>query len=690
VSFLPNRRPLPSLAAAFLLCLLATAVWPVEQLELSLGALRGEAWQLEGADLTIDWSADANQVFGLDIQRFSHRLLPYPVDALHVACKAGVIADREIRCEQGQLTLETPLLSARAAALQFNWQPVTAAFGLRVQGLIVAGGYLALTLAEEQGRWQLQMEAAKLSIDELLKAGSRFGVADQAITASGDLSSSLTVSGNDQALDSGNWHLDLGKLAFSDDAGRFLSEGLQLNLQGSLMRQGKAYAGDQRVDILEGAILTPFAYLSPQRGAIQVQSKFELSGDGQRLSLRDLTYRDPGLLEFSGNLQLLLGDTLAVTKGELTSQWIDAGPLFERYLQPVLGDPLFDAFQLAGRIRLSWIRAANSVVTLSLSNLSLEQDTQLLLTGVDGELTWRSKGSSAANAISWKGGRLLSVPFGRTRFSLRIDPDAITLESSMRLPLWDGELHVDQLSLSRPGPELKGRFQGYLTPISMTLVSEAFGWPTLAGQLSGMIPLIQYEDGTLSIEGTLLIRIFGGRILIRHLQLEDLFGPLPVLTADIQVHDLDLETLTRTFSFGKITGRLEGRIDGLRLEDWTPVSFDARFRTPEDDDSRHRISQKAVDNISNLGGAGISGALSRSFLRFFEEFGYDRLGISCRLQDGICDMGGVEPAKAGYYLVKGGGIPRIDIMGFNRRTDWNILVDKLREISESDEAPMIE
>jgi hypothetical protein len=66
----------------------------------------------------------------------------------------------------------------------------------------------------------------------------------------------------------------------------------------------------------------------------------------------------------------------------------------------------------------------------------------------------------------------------------------------------------------------------------------------------------------------------------------------------------------------------------------------------------------------------------------FEEFGYSRLGISCKLKRGVCEMGGVEPAKQGYYLVKGGGMPRIDIVGFNRRTDWEVLVEKLVEISE--------
>jgi hypothetical protein len=48
-------------------------------------------------------------------------------------------------------------------------------------------------------------------------------------------------------------------------------------------------------------------------------------------------------------------------------------------------------------------------------------------------------------------------------------------------------------------------------------------------------------------------------------------------------------------------------------------------------------------------------------------------------------MGGVGPAKQGYYLVKGGGIPRIDIVGYNRRIDWELLVQKLVEITESGE-----
>jgi hypothetical protein len=118
------------------------------------------------------------------------------------------------------------------------------------------------------------------------------------------------------------------------------------------------------------------------------------------------------------------------------------------------------------------------------------------------------------------------------------------------------------------------------------------------------------------------------------------------------------------------------------MESWRPVAFDAEFATPEDDDSRHRISQRAVDNISSIGGGGVGGAMSRSFLRFFEDFPYDRLGIRCRLENGICDMGGVAPAKNGYYLVKGRLIPpRLDVIGYADRVNWDTLIAQIMAVT---------
>ena len=285
--------------------------------------------------------------------------------------------------------------------------------------------------------------------------------------------------------------------------------------------------------------------------------------------------------------------------------------------------------------------------------------------------------------LSIGGGALFSgITLGPTQLDLRLEPRGLGLASPASLPVLDGSLEIAGLEVKLDGQGPVVDFDGYITPLSLTLFSEAVGLPPFSGRLSGMIPHVRYQNGSLRVGGTILVRVFDGAVLVEDLRLEGVMGVFPVMEADVRMESLDLKMITEAFSFGRITGRLEGRVEGLRLEQWSPVRFDALLKTPDDDTSPHWISQRAVDNISNLGGAGLSGAVSRSMLRMFKDFRYDRLGVRCRLERGVCEMDGVEPADQGYYLVKGGGIPRIDIKGFNRRTDWNSLTQRLQQITE--------
>ena len=180
------------------------------------------------------------------------------------------------------------------------------------------------------------------------------------------------------------------------------------------------------------------------------------------------------------------------------------------------------------------------------------------------------------------------------------------------------------------------------------------------------------------------MRMFDGNVVVHDLRVGDLFGADPVLTTDIDIHDLDLEQLTNAFSFGKIEGKLGGQIHGLKLENWSPVAFDAKFETPPDDHSTHRISQRAVENLSSIGSGGVMGALSTGYLKVFKNYSYDRLGISCVLKDGYCSMDGVAPAPNGdYYIVSRGGMlpPWIDVKGTGRRVAWTDLVFGLKRIA---------
>jgi len=124
-------------------------------------------------------------------------------------------------------------------------------------------------------------------------------------------------------------------------------------------------------------------------------------------------------------------------------------------------------------------------------------------------------------------------------------------------------------------------------------------------------------------------------------------------------------------------------VDVLGLETFglTPTTFDMKLATPAGDRSRHRISQRAVQSLSNIGGGGggVASALQSGFLRFFEEFRYNRIGLACKLRNDVCEMSGAGPARegTGFYIVKGSGLPRIDIIGNNRRVDWPVFMSQV-------------
>ena len=89
-------------------------------------------------------------------------------------------------------------------------------------------------------------------------------------------------------------------------------------------------------------------------------------------------------------------------------------------------------------------------------------------------------------------------------------------------------------------------------------------------------------------------------------------------------------SLTRTFSFGAIEGKLDGDVNDLEMVNWKPVKMDAKLQS-SDGKYLKKISQRAVENISSLGGAGAAAAVQRSVLRFFKEFNYEKTGLKLHL-----------------------------------------------------------
>ena len=271
------------------------------------------------------------------------------------------------------------------------------------------------------------------------------------------------------------------------------------------------------------------------------------------------------------------------------------------------------------------------------------------------------------------------MPLGSTELVAALNGYSLT-SPVLQLPVLDGTLMLKDVSAAFLQSQWHWHLSASLTPVSMADFSHAVGWPVMQGKMAASIPLVTYSNGQVVADGAMGFDVFDGSVLVRNLALQNPLGAAPRLQADVQMRNLDLELLTRTYSFGAMTGRLDGDVKNMELSRWQPVKFDADFHSSPGSYPR-KISQRAVENISALGGAGAAVAIQRSFLRFFKEFNYAKIGLSCTLRNGVCTMDGAEKTSSGYVIVKGSGIPAITVLGYNRSVSWGELLERIRRIT---------
>ncbi len=362
--------------------------------------------------------------------------------------------------------------------------------------------------------------------------------------------------------------------------------------------------------------------------------------------------------------------------------------LYRTYLQPLSLDTALGSLETAGGLHatLAGIDSEIDESNLRFDQLFIDdQRGRFSIYGLDGEIELHAGTTPRESHVGWLGGALYKVPIGAGRIDWTSARRNLQVASWQDVELFDGVLRLDTLEVrnfSLGNTEIA--LSGTLTPITLSALTAAFGWMPLSGKLSGEIPLLTYSANHLRLDGDLKVKLFDGQITIRDLAIDKLFSTVPVLSATVAVDQISLEELTRTFSFGNISGRLDGRIDDLMLQAWQPIRFDAEFATPPDDPTPHRISRQAVDNLGRLG-AGTGSALSQGWLSLIPSYSYGRLGIGCELLNGHCQMSGVaSDADGGFFILTRGGIfpPWIDVKGSGRRIRWQTLVDGIKQISQ--------
>ncbi|HET6431484.1 hypothetical protein [Dyella sp.] len=292
-----------------------------------------------------------------------------------------------------------------------------------------------------------------------------------------------------------------------------------------------------------------------------------------------------------------------------------------------------------------------------------------------GGLDWARDGTRPATELSWQGIRLYRLANGAAQSQWQSRDGLLALQQPVSMPLLDGRVRISELGW-RPAAAKGQRLTASLavSGVDMSAFSRAMGWPSFPGTLGGAISGLTVTGDEISLAGGLAINVFGGFVDLTGLTLQQPFGDNPVLSGDISLRQLDLGGITSVFDFGSITGTLDGSIKQLRLVNWQPVAFDARLRA----DEGGRISQRAVNNLTSVGGGGVAAGLQGAVLKLFKTFGYKRIGLDCRLQGSVCHMSGLEPTADGYTIVEGSGLPHLEVIGHESDVDWPTLIRRLK------------
>jgi len=478
--------------------------------------------------------------------------------------------------------------------------------------------------------------------------------------------------------------LELDEGAFDRPDGLVAGGGLALALRGEIDGIGQSAAIDFSLGLVQraGEFLAGPVYLPPPEQPLEL----DLAGmfrPETSLIVDSLDFNDGGLVEATGGLVLAAGEhgwqpvelTLDRARLVLPGAW-------RRWGEGPASARGFGDLKTQGELvaSMSWRTGRVESLQLGFEDFGVRDAAgRFALDSLDGPLE-RSPEMLHAE-LDWSGLDLFSLAFGGSKLVASGEPGDWQLTRPLSLPLLDGGVVIDHLEVGvddSGSPTLA--MDARIEPLDLSELTRMLGFPVFGGQLSGSFPGVRVSGDRISFAGGIDVQAFSGNIRLSELVVERPFGSLPALAAQVEIERLDLAELTGAFNFGHMEGELSGWMRGLRLLDWQPVAMDARLFTHEDAPNR-RISQRAVENLSRLGGG--AAAIGATVLRVFEEFPYRRAGLACRLDRNICHIDGVAPHESGgFYIVEGRGLPHLDVVGHRRLIDWPRLVAQLMAATE--------
>lgn len=646
--------------------------------ELRIASIEREG--IEAANLHLKlFSAEDSLALQASVDSLRLPGLEQPLGELKLDCPLAHVAWPAIACDKATLEItESPWGPQRVEA-GLDWRSVDF-WQLDFAGFRYGADRVNGHLVMATGDWRLDARAAGLRLEQLpLLSGVRTQVGLEKL--SGRLDLKLGLRGNPDGVGQVQVSGQVKALAWSDAAGLQAAENLGASFDLVATPRGNDWQAKGRLGLLAGEVYSDPVFIDLKASPLNL----DLQGDWQpaagRIELKQVQLDGGDLLSLRGGMVLDI-EAGGLVDADLQIELPKLAETYRALLQPLLIGTPMDDLEAAGQLRagLTWRNGVPIALDASIDRLDLEhREGSFGAYGVTSAIHWRDGGDPAPSQLGFDSVHLGAMTFGAAAADFVVSGSRAWLLEPFSVPFYGGAVALRELRWDGGGESTEAAFSLAVEDVSLQALSMSLGWPAMSGRINAELPYARLVGDTFQVKNDFEIRAFDGRLLLRGLRLSQLASVAPVMRAELAFEGLDLAKVTETFSFGTIRGRLNGDVRDLELVGWEPNRFSAHLYTPEDDDLPHRISQDAVEDLTELGN-GVSGALSGPFLRFFKEFSYDRVELRVEQRGDRAVIDGLPHKDGGYYLVKGAGIPRIDVIGRNREVAWRDLVERLKSI----------
>jgi hypothetical protein len=211
----------------------------------------------------------------------------------------------------------------------------------------------------------------------------------------------------------------------------------------------------------------------------------------------------------------------------------------------------------------------------------------------------------------------------------------------------------------------------------------------LKGKFSVNFPLVEIFPDHISTEGQSKVEAYGGNITVTNIQMDKPFSMNRTLSCDVIFTGLNLEKITDSIPFGRVTGIISGEIQDLAFSYGQPERFVIRVESEKRKRVPQRFSLKAANDLAIIG-TGEKTPLSPNsgWTRFIKEFRYEKIGMYCSLKNDIFALRGTIQRKGTEYLVKGSGLFAINVVNKQPRNQirFKDMLSRLKRIGRSQQS----